>query len=162
MIRRALPAALLVSATLAAAQVGNPLVTPVTVAKTVCNKTTSVQPDGKPGLTWVQLQTPPAHYLQPIKSKHFFALTPEQLKADSAIAGHEVTIADYEVDHIWPVEVGGHPYDPKNMRLLLVQGPSGARAKSQVEKKVQAKLCAGTLTLEQATACFKGDWTSCR
>ncbi|MEY4748908.1 MAG: hypothetical protein RIQ60_1122 [Pseudomonadota bacterium] len=158
----AFAAVFLLSTSGAFAQVGNPLVTPATLARTVCSTAVTPQPGGKPGLSWIQLQTPTASYLLPTKSRQFYALSPEQLKADSAVVGHEVTIADYEMDHIWPIEVGGHPYEPKNLRLLLAQGPSGARAKGTVVKKVHTRLCAGSITLEQAAACFKGDWTSCK
>jgi hypothetical protein len=68
---------------------------------------------------------------------------------------------DYEEDHFIPLELGGHPTDPKNLwpepfETSISDG--GAHAKDKVENYLHAEVCSGALTLEQAQHEISEDW----
>jgi hypothetical protein len=69
--------------------------------------------------------------------------------------------ADYEEDHLIPLEIGGNPSDPKNLwpEPYYPSIPDGgARAKDQVENYLHKQVCAGNLTLEEAQKEVAADW----
>jgi hypothetical protein len=70
-------------------------------------------------------------------------------------------LKDYEEDHFIPLELGGHPTDPKNLwpepyETSIPDG--GAHAKDKVENYLRAEVCSGSLTLEQAQHEITEDW----
>ena len=69
--------------------------------------------------------------------------------------------ADYEEDHLIPLEIGGNPTDPKNL-WPEPYSPSipdaGARAKDRVENFLHKQVCTGNLTLEEAQKEIATDW----
>lgn len=105
--------------------VANPAVTDATARSTVCV-------DG-----WTKTVRPPASWTDKLKRA--------ELPAGAAMA-------DFELDHVLPIEDGGAPRDAANLRLQRWTGPDGARAKDVLETSVHRRLCAGTLTLAQGRA----------
>lgn len=69
--------------------------------------------------------------------------------------------ADYELDHVIPLAVGGHPTDPRNLVLQLWDGQDGARAKDVVEVRVKRLVCVGRITPDQGQQCFVDGWRTC-
>lgn len=70
-------------------------------------------------------------------------------------------LRDYEEDHFIPLELGGHPTDPKNLwpepfDTSIADG--GAHTKDKVENYLHAEVCSGSLTLEQAQREITEDW----
>jgi len=56
------------------------------------------------------------------------------------------------LDHIIPLEVGGHPTDPHNLKL---QTSSESKAKDLLENKTKKEVCAGSLTLTEGQKRFQ-------
>ena len=54
---------------------------------------------------------------------------------------------DYELDHLIPLGLGGHPTSPKN---LWLQNWPEAAMKDRDELRLHREVCAGRMTLEQA------------
>lgn len=119
------------------AQVINPEVTQATIGKTIC----------VPG--WTATIRPPASYTNRIKRDLI-----------NATAAADV-MEDYELDHVLPLSVGGHPTDPKNLKLQLWDGPDGAHAKDIVEVRMKKMVCNHKITLAKAQACFFKGWQTC-
>lgn len=67
----------------------------------------------------------------------------------------------YELDHVVPLEVGGSPKDPTNLKLQLWDGTTGAHAKDVVENRMHKYVCNGKITLAAAQYCMSNDWTKC-
>jgi hypothetical protein len=55
--------------------------------------------------------------------------------------------ADYEEDHFIPLELGGHPTDPRN---LWPQPIEQAKRKDRLELSLNRAVCAGRMTLGAA------------
>lgn len=96
---------------------------------------------------WTATIRPPVAYTEKIK---------RDLSAD--FGGNP---QDFELDHIIPLAVGGHPTDPKNLQLQEWEGPDGAKAKDVVEVRVKRLICVGFLTLAQGRQCFIDRWKTC-
>lgn len=65
---------------------------------------------------------------------------------------------DYEEDHYVPLEIGGHPTDPRN----LWPQPPEARLKDMLERALNGAVCGGKLTLADAQRCLLNQpWTAC-
>lgn len=106
--------------------VPSPAVTDANIDQTIC----------KPG--WTATIRPPASYTDKLKR--------EQLPPGS-------NLSLFEEDHVLPLEAGGDPRDPHNLRPQAWIGPDGARAKDhQVENVVHKAICAHTMTLEAGRA----------
>ena len=54
---------------------------------------------------------------------------------------------DYELDHLIPLGLGGHPTSPNN---LWLQNWAEAAMKDRDELRLHREVCAGRMTLEQA------------
>jgi hypothetical protein len=54
---------------------------------------------------------------------------------------------DYELDHLIPLGLGGHPTSPNN---LWLQAWSEAAVKDREELRLHREVCAGRMTLEEA------------
>jgi hypothetical protein len=69
--------------------------------------------------------------------------------------------AEYELDHIIPLEAGGHPRNIHNLQLQLWEGADGARAKDKLEHLLHRMVCRRQITLSEAQACIWRDWQAC-
>ena len=71
-------------------------------------------------------------------------------------SGVEITEAPkYELDHIIPLAIGGHP---RNLRNLMLQPWDDATKKDRLEKQLQRLVCARQVGLRDAQAAIFGDW----
>jgi len=145
---------------LAHAQLANPDVTADNLQATICNAQYVV--NGRKPTTFSQAVRPPTSYTNPIKIGLFGNRSAATIKAHTKILGREPIMSDYELDHWIPISDGGHPKDPRNLKLQLWQGPSGASQKDIVEAEVHRRLCKGTLDYTYSLTCWKGNaWKSC-
>jgi len=62
---------------------------------------------------------------------------------------------DYELDHLIPLGLGGHPTSPKNFWL---QTWPGAAMQDRDELRLHREVCAGRMTLEQAQHNMLATW----
>jgi hypothetical protein len=67
-------------------------------------------------------------------------------------------VADYEEDHLIPLELGGDPRDPHNLWPEPRHGPHPASAKDAVENRLHTEVCAGTVTLAEAQNRIAANW----
>jgi hypothetical protein len=69
---------------------------------------------------------------------------------------------DYEEDHYIPLELGGHPFDTRNLRPQAYKGKDcGARIKDLSESAFKRAVCAGEKELEEAQLEFAKKWENC-
>lgn len=111
-------------------------VTQANIASTICVK------------GYTATVRPPLSYTAPLKRRLLAALPPT--------ADHNA--GDYELDHVVPLEVGGNPRNPANLRLEL--WPE-ARAKDLVENRVHQEVCDRQISLAAGRRCFLTDWKAC-
>ncbi len=72
----------------------------------------------------------------------------------------DTKLADYEEDHLIPLEIGGSPTDPKNLWPEPLSGLYAATKKDGVENSLHTKVCAGLMTLAAAQAAIAKNWES--
>jgi len=115
----------------------NPSVTQSTIQQTICvaGYTATVRP--------------PSSYTNVVK-KSLLVLAGIPLSA----------IHDYELDHIIPLAIGGHPSNSRNLMLQPWEGENGAHRKDRLEVKLQCLVCTGQLTLSQAQTEIADNWQS--
>jgi hypothetical protein len=77
------------------------------------------------------------------------------------VAIDEARIGDYELDHIVPLELGGHPRRRSNLMLQPWEGEHGAKAKDALERRLHSLVCRGKLDLTDAQLCIAQDWEAC-
>jgi len=70
----------------------------------------------------------------------------------------DTNLADYEEDHLIPLELGGHPTHSKNLWPEPRGGAESASAKDGVENVLNRRVCAGTMTLAAAQSAIASDW----
>lgn len=70
----------------------------------------------------------------------------------------DTNVADYEEDHLIPLELGGDPRDPHNLWPEPRHGPQPASVKDTVENRLHFEVCAGTLTLADAQQRIATNW----
>jgi len=116
----------------------NPDVTEDTIGQTICvpGYTSSVRPSSS--------------YTNSVKAK---------LLRENGI--NESMMRYYELDHIVPLALGGHPRKPGNLALQPWDGEHGAIRKDQLERRLQILVCRGELKLSDAQACIAQDWEAC-
>ena len=68
---------------------------------------------------------------------------------------------DYELDHIVPLALGGHPRKLSNLMLQPWDGPQGAHMKDILEARLLHLVCSGDVTLTDAQICIAADWAAC-
>lgn len=113
----------------------NPNVTQSNIAQTIC----------RPG--WTATVRPPESYTYELK---------RQQMAARHLPGRP---GDYQEDHYVPLEIGGHPTDPRN---LWPQPWPEARLKDMLERALNRAVCGGKLTLADAQRCLLNQlWTTC-
>jgi hypothetical protein len=116
----------------------NPDVTPATVTSTICTSgyTRSVRPASS--------------YTQAIKKR---------LLREAGLS--ESRQSDYELDHIVPLPLGGHPRKLSNLALQPWDGEHGAIRKDRLEVRLQHLVCRRQLGLHAAQICIAEDWEAC-
>ena len=67
--------------------------------------------------------------------------------------------SQYELDHIVPLALGGHPRNLSNLMLQRWDGPTGAKKKDRLEVKLQCLVCTGQVELSEAQQSIYTDWT---
>ena len=65
---------------------------------------------------------------------------------------------EYELDHIVPLALGGHPRQLDNLQLQPWDGENGAKRKDRLEAKLQCLVCSGEVPLETAQQAIYDDW----
>lgn len=85
------------------------------------------------------------------------ALKAQQIKAYGYT---DTNLADYEEDHLIPLEIGGHPTDPKNLWPEPLSGTYSATKKDGVENSLHNRVCSGLMTLRAAQAAIAKNWES--
>lgn len=117
--------------------VANPNVTQANIRQTICVSgwTTTVRPSSSVTTT----------------------LKERQLTAGYNYQG-DTNPADYEEDHLIPLELGGAPADPANLWPDPYNISDGAKVKDTVENKLHDLVCAGSLSLATAQQAIASDW----
>src|SRR6266446_6249105 len=64
----------------------------------------------------------------------------------------------YELDHIIPLALGGHPRKLDNLELQLREGKNGAKRKDRLEVKLQCLVCSEQVKLATAQREILEDW----
>ena len=72
--------------------------------------------------------------------------------------GGDTVTGDYEEDHLISLELGGSPTSPLNLWPEPYSSPDGARVKDQLENKLRALVCAGTIQLATAQSAIATNW----
>jgi hypothetical protein len=101
----------------------NPDVTQANIASTIC----------KHG--WTRTIRPPTSYTNELKQKQM---------GEYGVAG---SLSEYQEDHLISLELGGHPTDARN---LWPQPYPRAAEVDSIENELNAKVCAGELSLDEA------------
>jgi len=83
------------------------------------------------------------------------ALKFQQIKA---YGYSDTALADYEEDHLIPLELGGHPTDPKNLWPEPRSGAHTASAKDGIESSLHSRVCRGLITLAAAQIAIATNW----
>jgi hypothetical protein len=101
----------------------NPEVTQATIAATICVH------------GWTKTIRPPTSYTNDLKLKQM---------REYGVGGSP---SDYQEDHLISLELGGHPTDPRN---LWPEPYPRASQVDAIENDLNAKVCSGALSLEDA------------
>lgn len=73
----------------------------------------------------------------------------------------ESHMADYELDHLVPLALGGHPRKLSNLQLQPWHGTDSATDKDGLERRLQRMVCAREIALADAQSCIAEDWKAC-
>lgn len=74
-------------------------------------------------------------------------------------AGMNPTLAQYyELDHIIPLALGGHPTDRQNLALQIREGKNGVERKDRIELKLECLVCSNQVALAEAQDQIATDW----
>ncbi len=119
----------------------NPAVTPSTIRSTICVS------------GWTSTVRPPSSYTTSLKRRQI-----------AQYGYRDTRLADYEEDHLIPLELGGAPRDPANLwpepyTVKLPDGTAvGARVKDQLENRLRELVCDGRMGLATAQHLIATDW----
>jgi hypothetical protein len=69
--------------------------------------------------------------------------------------------SEFELDHIVPLTLGGHPSKLSNLALQPWDGVHGAKMKDILENRLHKLVCHGQVTLIDAQTCIAQDWEAC-
>lgn len=116
---------------LAASMTLNPAVSQGTIGQTIC----------VPG--WTKTVRPTVAYTNRVKRQ---------------LLHGQGNMADYELDHVVPLTLGGAPRDARNLQL---QPWASAKAKDVVETYLNRRVCAGKVPLATAQRCIFNHWQQC-
>jgi hypothetical protein len=114
----------------------NPSVTQNNVKNTIC----------VPGYT--KTVRPPVSYTTPLKIKLMKSY------------GFTDSRSNYELDHLIPLEVGGHPTDVKNLFPEPGYGQYNFHIKDRFENYLHRAVCNGSISLTDAQKQIASDWIS--
>ncbi|MBV1702604.1 MAG: hypothetical protein KGQ46_12365 [Hyphomicrobiales bacterium] len=122
----------------------NPAITQGNISITIC----------VPG--FAKRQRPPRSLIARYKKK--------LLRRYNASHATRRSLKDFELDHLIPLELGGAPFDRRNLWLepWHVEGRNGARRKDVFEGRLHRAVCAGKITLKAAQAAIAADWLQAR
>jgi hypothetical protein len=85
-----------------------------------------------------------------------------RLKAAQLASGYtyqgDAATGDYEEDHLISLELGGAPSAEANLWPEPYNAPEGARVTDQVENKLHALVCSGTITLATEQRAIASNW----
>ncbi|MFE5038232.1 hypothetical protein [Streptomyces sp. NPDC056683] len=98
---------------------------------------------------WTATVRPPTSYTNPLKAQGII---------DYGYS--DTNMADYEEDHLVPLELGGSPRSTGNLWPEPYSGTRTATTKDGVETKLKNAVCAGTITLSAARSAIKTNWTT--
>ncbi|HTI20700.1 MAG TPA: hypothetical protein VL652_06890 [Kutzneria sp.] len=98
---------------------------------------------------WTSTVRPPTSYTNPLKV--------EQI-AEYGYA--DTSTADYEEDHLIPLELGGAPRDPRNLWPEPHYGSKTAYTKDSVENALKKAVCDGRVDLVDAQNAIATNWTT--
>ena len=112
----------------------NPDVTQDNIQKTIC----------KPGFS--KSVRPPVSYTDPLKKKLMKSY------------GFTDSISNYEFDHLIPLEVGGSPYDVKNLWPQANYGQAKSLEKDKYESYLNKQVCSGAISLHEAQMEISTNW----
>jgi predicted protein tyrosine phosphatase len=117
----------------------NPAVTQFTISETICQR------------GWTATVRPPEDITDAIKLQQLQRL---------GIAGARE--AEFEEDHLIPLELGGAPTDPSNLWPEPRRASDGwaASRKDGLERVLNRMVCDGQLTLAEAQQAIAQDWTT--
>ena len=116
----------------------NPKVTQANIATTICT------------IGFTSKIRPPASYTTKLKR--------EQLRTAPYSRYGSTSTKLFEEDHLISLELGGAPYDPKNLWPEHWAGATGARAKDKLENTLHALVCAHQITLKDAQTAIATNW----
>jgi hypothetical protein len=72
----------------------------------------------------------------------------------------ETHMSEYELDHIIPLALGGHPRKLENLMLQAWEGHDGAKKKDRLEVKLKKLVCSGAVPLNEARGAIYDDWAA--
>jgi hypothetical protein len=98
---------------------------------------------------WTATVRPPTSYTNALKKQGI-----------SDYGYSDTSMADYEEDHLVPLELGGAPRDPRNLWPEPHAGAKNAYSKDSVENKLKTAVCAGQVTLSAARNAIATNWTT--
>ncbi|MEK6209934.1 MAG: YHYH domain-containing protein [Pseudomonadota bacterium] len=113
----------------------NPNVTQATITQTIC----------VPGYT--KSVRPATSYTNGVKR-----ILMQRAGINPAVASY------YELDHIIPLALGGHPRKLDNLELQIWEGENGAKRKDRIEVKLQCLVCSGQVKLATAQREILDNW----
>lgn len=118
--------------------VTDPEVTQANLKESVCKHT---------HFTWTEAHQPPASYLEEAGRDLIreYGYTDTQLK-------------HYQIDHLIPLSLGGHPTDRKNLWPQPLVAKWSARRKDYFEEMLHGKVCRGEISLSDAQNLFRTNW----
>lgn len=67
-------------------------------------------------------------------------------------------LGDFQLDHFLPLELGGHPTDPRNLKLGYYIASPNIRDKDKLAGFLKRKVCAKIITLDEAQKEITEDW----
>jgi hypothetical protein len=118
-------------------------VTQATIKTTICVSgytSHGIRSDGQP-------VRPPAAYTDNLK-----------LQGIVAYGYEDPNPADYEEDHLIPLQLGGDGYDQRNLWPQPRYGPHPASAKTPIETHLHDLICSGVITLASAQIAIANNW----
>jgi hypothetical protein len=117
----------------------NPDVTQNTITSTICVS------------GWTSTVRPPTSYTNPLKVQQI-----------AAYGYSDTSTADYEEDHLVPLELGGSPRDPHNLwpEPRYAAGGKTAGNKDTIENKLKTAVCNGQVALDDARHAIATNWTT--
>jgi hypothetical protein len=96
---------------------------------------------------WTATVRPPSSYTTALKIQQI-----------AAYGYSDTSTADYEEDHVVPLELGGAPKAATNLWPEPRYGSHTAANKDTVENKLKKAVCAGTVTLSAARTAIRTNW----